>query len=297
MKRLTEYLLFTSLVLGCLGTVAAQEEPAGMHQPPKVLNIIREFTKPGKAGMSHEKTEAAFVQTLRNAKWPSHYIAVDSLSGKPRSLFITGFPSFEAMEKDAKAVEKNPALAAALDKAGVVDGELLSDTDGGDFAYRDDLSLHTASVDIPHMRYFEISLFHIKPGHDKDWEAIVKMYQHGFEKNADVHWAMYETVYGQPDGTFVIFNPMKSATEIDKGFAAGKEFEAAMGEEGMKKLRELSAATIDSSQTNLFAFNPRMSYVGDDYIKADPDFWKPKPAHAAASNKEEKPAEKKTEKQ
>ncbi len=83
---------------------------------------------------------------------------------------------------------------------------------------------------------------------------------------------------------------MKSAAEIDKNFAAGKDFEAVMGEEGMKKLAALSAAAIESSQTNLFAFNPRMSYVSDDWIEADPEFWKPKAAAAAAEGK--KPAKK-----
>jgi hypothetical protein len=86
---------------------------------------------------------------------------------------------------------------------------------------------------------------------------------------------------------------MKSAEEIDKGFAQGKEFEAAMGEAGMKKLADLSAAAIESSQTNLFAFNPRMSYPADDWVKADPEFWKPKasPAHTAAKKPAEKPAD------
>jgi hypothetical protein len=290
MKRLTGFLLMSSLLVGGLGTIAAQEKMEGAHEPPKIINVMREFTKPGKAGESHEKTESAFVNAFRAAKWPIHYIAVDSLSGKPRSLFIEGFDSFEAMEKAEKDLEKNPKLMAAADKAGVVDGELLSDMDSGDFAYRPDLSLH-AGVDIAHMRYFEISVFRIKPGHDKDWEAIVKMYQQGFEKSADVHWAMYETVYGQPDGTFLIFNPMKSATEIDKGFANGKQFEEAMGEDGMKKLRDLTASAIESSQTNWFAFNPRMSYVGDDMIKADPDFWKPKAESPAAKAKKEEKAE------
>jgi hypothetical protein len=294
MKRLTEYLLISSLFFGCLGTIAAQEKSQGMHQPPKLLNILREYTKPGKAGMSHEKTEAAFVQELTAAKWPTHYLAVDSMSGKPRTLFITAYDSFEAMEKDMKATEKNAPLSAKLDHAGVVDGELLSDVDASDFAYREDLSLH-AGVDIPHMRYFEISLFHVKPGHDKDWEALVKMYQQGFEKTPEVHWAMYESVYGQADGTFIIFNPMKSATEIDHGFALGKQFEETLGEDGMKKLRELTASTVESSQTNLFSFNPRMSYVGEDFIKADPDFWKPKAATAAAQSRKEEKSEKKKE--
>ena len=201
MNRLTGYLLSSSLLFGCLGTIAAQENSQGMHQPPKVINILREYTKPGKAGLSHEKTEAAFVQELAAAKWPAHYLAVDSMSGKPRTLFITAYDSFEAMEKDMKAVEKNASLSAKLDHAGVVDGELLSDVDASDFAYREDLSLR-GGTDIPHMRYFEISVFRVKPGHDKDWEALVKMYQTAFEKIPDVHWATYQSVYGQPDGTY-----------------------------------------------------------------------------------------------
>jgi len=146
MKKLTQSLLLSSLVFGCLGTIAAQEKSEGMHQPPKVLNVLREYTKPGKNGMSHEKTEAAFVQAMTAAKFPTHYLAVDSLSGKPRTLFLTAYDSFEAMEKDIKAVEKNASLLAALDHAGVVDGELLSDTDSSDLAYREDLSLRGGDV-------------------------------------------------------------------------------------------------------------------------------------------------------
>jgi hypothetical protein len=79
-----------------------------------------------------------------------------------------------------------------------------------------------------------------------------------------------------PDTTYIVFNPMKSLDEEDKNFADDKEFEAAMGEEGMKKLSELSAAALESSQTNLFAINPRMSYPADEWVEGDPDFWKPK---------------------
>lgn len=292
MKRFTEYLLVSSLLLGGVGTAAAQDQPQGT-MPPKVLNIAREFVKPGKAGASHEKTESAFVQAMRGAKWPTHYLAVDSLSGKSRSLFITAYDSFEAMEKDTMAEQKNAVLAAALDRAGVADGELLSETDAGDFAFREEYSLRPKS-DIPHMRYFEITVFHVRQGHDKDWDSLVKMYMAAYEKIPDVHWVTYEAIYGQDAGTFIVFNPMKSASEIDRGLGEGKQFEAAMGEEGMRKLNELTAAAVESSQTNLFIFNPRESYVSDDWVKADPDFWRPKTAQAAGAKKsEKKPAAKK----
>ena len=84
---------------------------------------------------------------------------------------------------------------------------------------------------------------------------------------------------------------MKSASEIDKGFDQDKQFMSNMGEEGMKKFRDLLAAAIETSQHNLFSFTPSMSYVSDEWIKADPEFWKPKARAAAAPKKmEEKPA-------
>jgi hypothetical protein len=76
--------------------VAAQEDMG----PPKVLVIEREFVKPGKAGSLHEKSESQFVQAFTAAKWPTHYLAMASLSGRPRALFMLGYPSFEAWEKD-----------------------------------------------------------------------------------------------------------------------------------------------------------------------------------------------------
>ena len=280
--------LVVLLTAGISGIVFGQDKPAD-NMPPKVLTVFREYTKPGKSGTAHEKTESAFVQAMKQAKWPTHYLAVESLSGKPRALFLTGYESFAAWEKDTLATQKDKALMAALDHASALDGELLSETDSAALAFREEYSLRP-EVDIAHMRYFEISRYQVKQGHDKEWDEIVKLVTAAYKKIPDAHWATYSAVYGFPDTTYIIFNPMKSAAEIDKNFAAGKGFEEAMGEEGMKKLAELSAAAIESSQTNLFAFNPRMSYPADEWVKADPEFWKPKAAAAPAAGK--KPAEK-----
>ena len=286
MKRFAGSML-ALLAVGMSGMAVGQDKPMG-DMPPKVLTIMREYTKPGKAGSQHEKSESLFVQAVTRAKWPTHYLAVESVSGKSRALFLTGYDSFAAWEKDVLAEQKNTTLAAALDHAGAVDGDLLSETDQAVLTFHEEYSLRP-QVDIPHTRYFEISLFQVKPGHDKDWAEIVKLVTAAYEKIPDAHWAAYQVVYGLPDTTYIIFNPMKSASEIDRNFAAGKEFEAAMGEEGMKKLSELTASAIETSQTNLFVFNPRMSYPSDAWIKADPEFWKSKAAPAAAPAK--KPAE------
>ena len=134
---------------------------------------------------------AGFPAGMTRAKWPTHYFAASSITGKPRVLFFTGYDSFEAWEKDVQATQKNATLSAALDRAGVADGELLSDSDSTALVYSDEYSLRSA-VDIAHMRYFEISLYRVRPGHDADWNTIVKMVKAAYEKMPDVHWAAYQ---------------------------------------------------------------------------------------------------------
>jgi hypothetical protein len=292
MKRLLGFLLGTSFALG-FGTLQAQEMKAGetTTPPPKVLVIQREFVKPGKQGSVHEKSESAFVQAFARAKWPTHYLAVQALSGKSRCLFLIGYDSFADWEKDNLAQEKNAALTAAIDRAALADGELLSDYDAGVFIYREDYSLR-APVDIAHMRYFDISTYTVRPGHRPEWDEAVKLVKAAYEKIPDAHWAMYQRVYGQGGTEFAIFTPMKSASEIDQSFEQDKQFMAAMGEDGMKRLRELESSAVEASQSNLFQFNPKMSYVDESWIKADPEFWKPKPAAPMSAPKKaaEKPA-------
>jgi len=109
----------------------------------------------------------------------------------------------------------------------------------------------------------------------------------------EAHWGVFAQFYGGEGGTYLVLTARKSLTEIDRSFLDTKEFRAAMGEDGMKKLDELVAVSIESSLHNLFAFNPRMSYVADEWIKND-DFWKPKaaamPAAAAKPATEDKKA-------
>jgi len=276
MKKLTGMWVGLFLVFGGLSAVVAQEMSDGVAPPPKVLVIQREFIKPGKNGSLHQKTESAFVQAMTAAKWPSRYLAVESLSGQTRALFMIGYDSFAAWEKDNDAMRNNATLSAALDRAGIADGDLLTAYDSSAYVYSEDLSLR-APVNIARMRYFEISRFVVRPGHEKDWEALVKLYKTGFEKaSPNAHWATYQSMYGVDNGgVYIVFNPMKSMAEADESFGDFKKFEATMGEDGMKKLGDLSAACIESSQTNLFMFSPKMSYPPDAWVKADPTFWKP----------------------
>lgn len=290
MKKMIACVLGGMLLWAGIGLAAAQET-SGTTPPPKVLQIIREFTKPGRSGAIHEKAESAFVQAYARAKWPSHYFAATSVTGKPRALFFLGYDSFEAWEKDALAQQKNATLSAALDRASTADGDLLSDLDAHLLTYNEEQSLR-APVDIAHMRYFEIALYRVRPGHRGEWNDLVKLVKAAYEKIPDVHWAMYESMYGQENTTYLVIVPLKSANEIDQSMGRDKQFVENMGEDGMKKLSELESAAVELTQSNLFMFAPAMSYPPDAWVKADPEFWKTKPVAKAPAKTEEKPAAK-----
>jgi len=46
-------------------------------------------------------------------------------------------------------------------------------------------------------------------------------------------------------------------------------------------LRELANAGTLDTETSIFLFNPKMSYVSQEVASADPDFWTAKPAAKA----------------
>jgi hypothetical protein len=247
--------------------------------PPNVLVIQREYLKPGKGGMLHERSESAFVQAFANAKSNSHYFALDALSRPTRSLFLMGYNNFADVEKDRAAINKDKTLSAAIDHAAEMDGDLLSGYDSTTLMLRPDLSLNKGSIN--GTRYFEITTFIVKPGHRHEFEQLAHMYIDTFRKVApDTHWDCFEVMYGNPapgfpsGAAFVVVNTMKSLAETDKGNADFEKFTKEVGPGGMEKIEQLSAASIETTGTNLFEINPRMSNPPQEWITRDPDFWK-----------------------
>ena len=267
-------ILFSSLLLAAPPIAAGQND--GVSGPPNVLVIQREFLKPGKAGSTHESTERAFVNAMTAAHSTSHYFAMDSMSGPSRSLFFQAYPSFEAWEKDNQTIRKDSTLTAALDRASLADGEMLTSYDQGVFAKRPDMSLNTGGI--KGIRYMEIMRFDIHPGHEKEWEDLTKLYVDGFKKAVpEAHWVTYEMVYGNSEGgVFLVINPLKSLRETDASMGDFKKFADSVGPEGMKRLSDLSSAAIKSSMVNLYELNPRISYPPPEWVQSEPDFWKPK---------------------
>jgi len=292
MKKSTCGLLEACLLLSCAALGFAQQPPG----PPKVLRIYREEVKPGR-NPAHEKVEAAWARANRAGKSPAHYIGMTSVSGPNEAWFLEGHDSFASIEQADQYTEKNPALKADTDRLSQQDGELLSGLRAVIATYREDLSYRTG-VTIGQMRYFRIITFRVRPGHESDFVEAVKIVRAAYDKaGVEVHWAAFQVSSGMPGPTFLVFLPSKSLKEVDALVAQAPKIQEAEGEEGQKKLQKLAAEGYLTTEANIYAFNPKMSYVADETAAADPDFWTPKPkaaakAPAAGAKAAKKPAAK-----
>jgi hypothetical protein len=274
-KKLNPILLGLSIaVIG--NTLAAAQDAAPASSTPHILQITREYTKPYKGGAAHDKTESAFIEANRQAKFPANYVGMNSLTGKARSLYMTRYSSFAEWEKDNALLAKNASFAAEIERSSLADGELLEEVDSAVYMLDDDLSYHSHN-DIQNHRFYQVFAFHVRPGHEKEWREVVKMVKDAHEKAGDkAHWGMYRLMFGGEGGTYVALSGDPSLSVIDDGFTGRKKYLEAMGgEEGMGKLDALFGAAVDTSHSEIFSVNPKQSYVSDEWIKADAAFWKP----------------------
>ncbi|HME09665.1 MAG TPA: hypothetical protein VKG25_21585, partial [Bryobacteraceae bacterium] len=83
------------------GTAFAQTTPV-----VNVISIGREVIKEGRAA-AHERVEADWARTERRIKSPAYYVALNSQS-EPEVWFVSGYPSFKAIEENSSFMDKAP---------------------------------------------------------------------------------------------------------------------------------------------------------------------------------------------
>jgi hypothetical protein len=273
------------LVLACAHQTCAQAATPA----PNYLQIFREEVKVGHAP-AHAKTEMGWPRAFAKHNWPTHYIAMTSITGPAEAWYVTPWQSLADWERDTAAIAGNAALQAEMDRLSGEDAQHLTNGRSLVARYRADLS-HRPGVNIPQQRYLSISIVRIRPGRNEDFEASRKISVDAHVKaGVNDNHSVYQVISGMPAGTFLIVTPMKSLAEVDASPQVhGQAFQDAIGDAGRKKLSELAGSGTIGAETMYFAFSPEMSYPPKEYMDADPGFWKPK-AKAAPARKEAPPA-------
>ena len=272
MKRISCLLLAMCAVLLAPVCAAAQTPP----QAPRVIWIYREDTKPGR-GTAHVRVEREFAQHWAKSK-VDPFLAMEAVSGNATEvMFLSSYDSLAAMEKDFQAFGKaaNGPEYEALERR---EAEVVSSVRSMVAVLRADLSYkpeRLMSV-LPHSRYFNIETFRVRLGRETDFAAGAKLFQQAFEKlKREQPYLMYQVIRGAPDGTYMLFSPIRSFKEFDDEYASQGAFLQAMGEDNMSNLMKSTGDVFISMESNVYSFNPSMSNVPKDFAAVDPQFWTP----------------------
>jgi hypothetical protein len=225
----------------------------------------------------------------KHIKDPMHMLAMESLTGAPRVIYLSGFDSLEALEKNEEWVPGDADAEAKIEALDAREAPYISEVHHTIWHYLPDLSNNVAAADIPHSHYWEVLIFHMRPGHAEDFAVTTKLYRDASLKSGEnVPWATYEGMHGVTD-SYLVLVPMTSLKDEDTGLAHKKDFAAALGADGMAQMNKLTGEGVASVEDNLWMVNPEWSYVEKSWVDANPKYWateppaKPAPKPAAGA--------------
>jgi hypothetical protein len=254
--------------------------------PPNILNIETINIKPYADG-PYDKVASEYPALSQELKDPMHFLAMEALTGAPRAIYLSGFDSFEALQKNEEWVPSDAVADAKIEALDARQAEYLSEVHHTLWHYRPDLSNNVAGADIPHSHYWEVIIFHMRPGHDEQFKELTKLYRDADLKSGqNIPWSSYEGMMGVTD-SYLVLVPMTSLKDEDAGLAHEKDFDVALGDQGKDRMNKLTEENVASVEDNLWMVNPEWSYVDKSWVDADPQYWggepAAKPAHKPAT--------------
>jgi hypothetical protein len=237
-----------------------------------MVTIIREDVKVGRTA-EHARIEAGWPAAFGRANSPDYYLAMVSLTGTPQAWFIIPAASNAAYGEQMSRYDKDAATTAELDRLARADADVLDGVRTIQAMARPDLSMG-AYPDLAKQRFWEISIFRVRPGHEQEFDAAAKAYISAAQRSAPgVAFRTYQVMAGMLTPTYIIFSSVQSYAEFDQMFANGMKLMQGANAEEMAALQKFSSDAAVSFETNRFRLDPKMSYVSAATRATDPAFW------------------------
>jgi hypothetical protein len=266
------YTIVLSLVVVTAGTASGQSLPTSQ---PNFVQIIREEVKVGHEA-DHTKTEAAWPVVFEKAKFPTASVGLVSLTGPSEAWFLVPYASQAAWGDDLKRQSDDPVLAAELARLSRADAAHITSVRSILGAARKDLS-RGAFPDIGKARFYEITVFRVRPGHENQFTEAGKAYGAAADRGASgAAYRVYEVIAGLPGPTYIIFSSVAGFGEFDRMVAEGQAVMKAATPQEQATLQKFGAEALINAETQRFRLDPEMSYVPKEVRAQDPAFWMPK---------------------
>lgn len=267
-------LVVVSLFVCCFNAFA-------QHEPPKVLLIVREEIKPGMMP-AHNRHSAEYAAIFSKLQTENGRIALLPVAGNENEvIYLNPAQSFAEIERITQSTDKkmtalNASMQGQVDRLDKEAPALHAAMRDMLAVYRPELSFNPG-VPVATMRYFSVTTVRVRPGHDAQYVDYVQKMVNVARQKAKVdalHLAVFQVISGAQAGTYMVFRPMKSLSELDVPIAM--KVRAAMDNDTKKEADKMYGEAVMSSETNTYRFAPQMSYVNKEFASLDPDFWHPR---------------------
>jgi hypothetical protein len=265
-------LTVSALVLASAGSAVAQGLPTAQ---PRFLHIVHEQVKLGR-GADHAKFEAGWPAAFEKAKFPYYYLALAAVTGSRETWYVTPLDSQAAFGDLQKREDDDAVLGAELERLSRGDAVFLDDYRVTQAMARPDLS-HGEYPDLTKARFWEITTFRVRPGHEAAFAAVARAYAGAASRGAvKARWRTYEVVAGAPSPTYYVFASLESFGEFDQALEDGATLMKNFSADDAIALQKFSVEGLLSAETNRFRLDPAQSYVARELRAQDPAFWGPK---------------------
>jgi hypothetical protein len=264
----------TLTLFACFTPVVASAQSLPTTQP-NMISIVREDVKLGR-DVDHQRIESGWPAAYEKAKSPDYYLALVSTTGRPTAWYVTAHESHKAMGDSMKREDADAVLTAELARLQRADADVISGVDRLQAVARKDLSFG-AYPDIAKERFFEITIFRTRPGHEQQFEAAAKAFG-AATKRAGTYAAyrVYEVIAGIPGPTYLVFSSVSAFADFDQAMSDGDKAMKGASPDELATLQKYMLEGAVNVETQRFRVDPVQSYVPKETRAQDPAFWIPK---------------------
>jgi hypothetical protein len=256
------------------GTGAALAQTLPTTQP-NMITIVREEVKVGRIA-EHQKIEAGWPAAFEKAKSPYYYLALVSTTGPTEAWYISAFESNAAIGDSMKREDSDPVLSAELARLQRADADVVSGVRMMQASARKDLSFGTFP-DITKERFFEITWFRVRPGHEAQFEAAGKAYGASAKRaDANSSYRVYEITAGVPGPTYLVISSVPSYADFDRMTTDGEKTMKGFNPDEGTAMQKFMLEGVLNMETQRFKLDPVQSYVPKEVRSQDTAFWMPK---------------------
>jgi hypothetical protein len=253
------------LLAGILSSAALAQS---LTDPPPIVQLVR---KPG--------TEGASPKPYANAGTAINVIGMASVTGLPETWLVEAHYSFASVEDLDQRIAALAPMRTYSDAADPLQDDVLAPTRTmlaeyrPNWSYRPDQAIRM----FPRARYFQISLFRIRPGTEAEFGELIRLRRATADVvNLDRPDMAYQVISGAPAGTIVFLSPIISLRSFDDGVNPVPVFAEGLATTKAKDGSKIATDTEIGREHLLFRVEPRISYVSSDFAEVDPEFWRGK---------------------